>query len=215
MRKQGWGRKGRTDEEGDLGAQVCGRLVMKEEDTSWGWGNKERWKEIRGKPCTVFPFPVKCEPGAHGEERGLRRLGTPHASDWEGCKQRGVDAQDRASRCTTAGNTPFIFLSFEGALGYLRAVSAALTRCQVCHSLSHQHSLLSLPVPSLSHAGSSRQALRTMRSGLKHAVNSSFFEGHWKAFEFWKVGGDFISRPSYVYVHVVKYFSTGQNSLSL
>lgn len=103
----------------------------------------------------------------------MRRLGTPHASGWEGGKQRRVDAQDRASRCTTAGNTPFIFLSFEGALGSSRAVSAALTRCQVCHSLSHQHSLLSLPVLSLSRAGSNRQDLRTMRSCHKHALNSS------------------------------------------
>lgn len=64
MRKQGWGRTGRTDEQGDFGAQVCGWLVMKEEDTSWGWGNKERWKEIRGKPVQYFhrkSIPFSCE----------------------------------------------------------------------------------------------------------------------------------------------------------
>lgn len=107
---------------------------------------------------------MKCEPGPFGEKRGLRRLGTPHASDWESCKQRGVDATHPS------------FFSFEGALGYFRPVFAGLTRCQVCHSLSQQLSLLSLPVPSLSHAGSNRQALRTMRSCFKHAVNSSFLK---------------------------------------
>lgn len=65
-------------------------------------------EENKGK--ALYNIPFSCELGAHGEERGLRRLGTPHASDWEGCKQRGVDAQDRASSCTTAGNTSFIFL---------------------------------------------------------------------------------------------------------
>lgn len=32
-RRQGWGRKGRPDREGGARAQVCGGLLMKEEDT--------------------------------------------------------------------------------------------------------------------------------------------------------------------------------------
>lgn len=92
-------------------------------------------------------------------------------------KQEGGDTQDRALGLTTATNIPFTFLSlFEGALGYFRAVFSALTRYQVCHSLSHQHFLLSFPVTSLSHAGSNGPALRRMRSCFTHAINSSFLE---------------------------------------